>query len=154
VSLEGRRAVQVVLAAAMSEETTPRRKYEKGVDRYKHVGTADFPEVVYENDVPKYALGKCPRAVPDALKMELLDEAIPAANGDRELDFPKRLHVVHEGAIYRAETSSAGQSYHAFPYAGKLGKALVAELAEMADRKGCRKKFDNWVAKHIKLHGK
>ena len=130
------------------------REYEKGADRWKHVGTTDEPEIEYISGIPKYALGKCPRAVPDALKTELLNEAIPAANGDRELDFPKRLHVVHEGAIYRAETTSAGKSYHAFPYAGKLGKALVDKLGTMADRKGCRKEFDKWVAKHIKLHGK
>lgn len=135
-------------------ETQPFRKYEKGADRKKHVGTSNVPIIEHVNGVPKHAVGKCPRAVPEVLKAELLNEAIPAANGDRELDFPKRLHVVHEGAIYRAETTSAGKSYHAFPYAGKMGKMLVIELAKMADRKGCRKEFDNWVAKHIKLHGK
>ena len=138
----------------MSDEAQARRRYEKGIDRHKHVGTTDQPEIVYVDGVPKYALGKCPRAVPDALKDELLNEAIPVANGDRELDFPKRLHVVHEGTIYRVETSSAGKSYHAFPYAGKLGKALVAELGEMAARKDCRKEFDKWVARYIRLHGK
>ena len=137
-----------------AQKAEPQREYEKGIDRHKHVGSTDQPEIAYEKGIPKYALGKCPRAVPDALKAELLNEAIPAPNGDRNLDFPKRLHVVHEGAIYRAETSSAGKSYHAFPYAGKLGKALLAELGKMADRKGCRKEFDQWVAKHIEPHGK
>ncbi|MFL5900695.1 MAG: hypothetical protein ACJ75S_05800 [Solirubrobacterales bacterium] len=132
----------------------PTRVYEKGVDRHKHVGTSDYPEIIYRDGLPKYAIGKCPRGVPDAVKAALLNEAIPAANGDRELDFPKRLHVVHEGAVYRAETTTAGQSYHAFPYAGKLGKGLVTDLAAMADRKGCRGEFDKWVAKYIKLHGK
>jgi hypothetical protein len=135
-------------------EARPTRKYEKGVDRRKHVGISEVPEIEHLNGVPKHAIGRCPRAVPEALKTQLLNEAIPAANGDRELDFPKRLHVVHEGAIYRAETTSAGKSYHAFPYAGKLGKGLVAELAAMADHKGCREGFDKWVAKHINLHGK
>jgi hypothetical protein len=138
----------------MTEKATPKRQYEKGVDRWKHVGNSDVPEIAYVNNVPKYAIGKCPRNVPDAAKVDLLNEAIPAANGDREIDFPKRLYVVHEGAIYRAETTTAGKSYHAFPYAGKLGKALTAKLQAMADRKGCRKEFDKWVAKHIKLHGK
>ncbi len=113
-----------------------------------------MPEIVYESGLPKYAIGKCPRAIPDAIKTQLLQEAIPASNGDREMGWPKRLHVVHEGAIYRAETTDAGRSYHAFPYAGKLGKSLVDELSQMADRKVCRKEFDKWVAKYIKLQGK
>jgi len=117
------------------------------------VGATDKPEIVFRNDIPRYAIGKCPRTIPDDLKAELLNEAIPAPNGDREIDFPKRLHVVHNGAIYRAETSSAGVSYHAFPYTGKLGRKLVAELRRMADFKGCRKEFDEWVTKYIEVHG-
>lgn len=134
--------------------TEARREYEKGAERFKHVGTTDQPEIVYTDGIPKHARGKCPRNIPEALKVDLLNEAIPAANGDRELNFPKRLHVVYEGAIYRAETSTAGKSYHAFPYAGKLGKSVVAQLEAMADRKGCRIEFDKWVAKYITLHGK
>ncbi len=130
------------------------RAYEKGSERYKHVGTADEPEIVFMNGVPKHALGKCPKAVPDEIKTQLLGEALPAANGDREQSYPRRLHVVHAGAIYRAETTTAGKSYHAFPYAGKLGKALIAELGEMADRKQCRAAFDKWLAKYITPHGK
>lgn len=141
-------------AANVNEETQLKREYEKGVDRRKHIGSTDVPEIEFVNGVPKYAIGKCPRGIPEALKLALLEEAVPAANGDRELAFPRRLHVVHEGAIYRAETTSAGKSYHAFPYAGKLGKGLVAELTAMADRKGCRREFDKWVAKHIKPHGR
>lgn len=135
-------------------EPKPSRQYEKGVDRAKHIGSMDEPEIVFVHGVPKHAMGKCPRGIPDALKVELLNEALPAANGDRDVNYPKRLHVVHEGAIYRAETTTAGRSYHAFPYAGKLGKALVADLGAMADRKACRKEFDKWVAKYITLHGK
>lgn len=135
-------------------EQAARRRYEKGVERHKHVGKTDQPEIVYRNDVPKHALGRCPNNISDERKEELLKEAIPAANGDREVSYPKRLHVVHEGAIYRAETSTAGRSYHAFPYAGKLGKALVAELRTMAREKDCLAEFDKWVAKHIELHGK
>lgn len=132
----------------------PLREYEKGAERFKHAGKTDFPEIVFINGVPKHALGKCPKGISEEMKTQLLNEAFPYANGDREQSYPKRLHVVHEGAIYRAETSTGGKSYHAFPYAGKLGKALIAELGEMADKKHCRAEFDKWVAKYIMPHGK
>ncbi|HTV33518.1 MAG TPA: hypothetical protein VME69_10535 [Methylocella sp.] len=137
-----------------SSEEAPNRTYEKGVDRSKHVGTGLAPEIDFVKGSPRHFVGKCPHGIPDELKERLLNEAIADDNGDREIDFPKRLHVVHEGAIYRAETTTYGCSYHAFPYAGKLGKSLVIRLRKMADTKGCRKEFDNWVFKHIKLHGK
>jgi len=135
-------------------EDSPGRTYEKGVDRFKHVGAGPLPEIHFVNGSPRHQLGKCPRGIPDELKTALLNEAISGDNGDRDIDFPKRLHVVHEGCIYRAETTTWGVSYHAFPYAGKLGKGLVTQLGAMADKKGCRKEFDNWVAKYIELHGK
>ncbi len=132
----------------------PRRTYQKGQDRYKHVGKSGEPEIVFDSRNPKHYVGLCPRGLPDELRTELLNEAIADDNGDRELDFPKRLHVVHNGAIYRAETTDWGKSYHAFPYRGKLGKSLITALGEMAERKGSRQEFDNWVEKHIELHGK
>lgn len=130
------------------------RAYEKGSERYKHVGDKDVPEIVHVPGAPKHALGKCPKAVPDDVRTTLLNEAIPLPVGDEEVPLKQRLHVVHEGAIYRAETTSAGVSFHAYPYAGKLGKGLIAELRGMADRKNCVKEFDKWVARHITPHGK
>jgi hypothetical protein len=135
-------------------EEPPRLAYEKGEDRYKHVGRSEEPEFSFVSRNPKHYVGLCPRGIPDELKTELLNEAICDDNGDREITFPKRLHVVHEGAIYRAETTNWGKSYHAFPYRGKLGRLLLFELGKMADRKNCRRQFDNWVKIHIELHGK
>lgn len=140
--------------AKNDNELAPMRAYEKGVDRFKHVGSKDVPEITFVNHSPKHRLGLCPRGVSHELKIRLLNEAIPDHNGDRDLAFPKRLHVVHEGTIYRAETTNYGKSYHAFPYAGKLGKGIVAALATMADAKECRREFDKWLDMHIELHGK
>lgn len=132
----------------------PPRVYEKGAERYKHVGRTANPQIVRVDGLPKRALGVCPNNLSDALKAQLLNEAIPAPPADPDMTYPKRLHVVYEGTIYRAETSTAGKSYHAFPYAGKLGKGVIAALAAMADRKQCRAEFDKWLAKHILAHGR
>ncbi len=118
---------------------SPKRAYQKGEGRYKHVGKSGEPEISFDNGNPKHYVGLCPMGIPDELRTELLNEAIADDNGDRELDFPKRLHVVHNGAVYRAETTDWGKSYHAFPYRGKLGRKLLTALGEMAEAKGCRK---------------
>lgn len=110
----------------------PRRRYEKGENRRKHVGRSDEPEISFDGRNPKHYVGLCPRGIPDELLAQLLNEAIADGNGDREIDFPKRLHVVHDGALYRAETTDWGKSFHAFPYRGKLGKSLLTALGAMA----------------------
>lgn len=133
---------------------SPARKYEKGKDRFKHVGKSDKPEIEYVTSNPRHRVGRCPHKMPDTLKTQLLNEAISADNGDREIDFAKRLYVVHEGAIYRAETTDWGISYHAYPYAGKLGRSLLTELGKMAAAKGCHAEFDIWVKDYIEMHGK
>lgn len=128
--------------------------YEKGERRHKHVGKNDYPEFEYINDNPRYAIGKCPKNLVGDDRTTLLREAIPDGNGDREVAFHKRLYAVHRGAIYRAETTTYGKSYHGYPYRGKIGRALLEKLRSVAVIKECLKEFDDWVDQHIELHGK
>lgn len=127
--------------------------YDKGERRYKHVGRNPYPEFKNEDD-PKRIVGLCPNNLTESDNQSLLNEAIPGANGDRSIDFPKRLFVVHEGAIYRAETSDWGKSYHGYPYRGKMGRALLGRLRKMAGVKRCENEFDDWVDTHIQEEGK
>jgi hypothetical protein len=83
------------------------RKYDKGEKRFKHEGTSVKPEIQFFRDVPKRFIGRCPAAMPATLRLQLLNEAVVAPAGDREIDYPKYLYVVHEGAIYEARTSEA-----------------------------------------------
>ena len=86
-------------------------------------------------------------------RRNLLNEAIAAPNGDRELAAAKKLYVVHNGAIYEAQTSDQGRSYHGYPYKGKLSASILKRLAKMAKDKKCSDLFDKWVAEHIERHG-
>jgi len=129
------------------------RKYDKGEKRLKHVERGDSPEFrVFSND-PKRVEGLCPRNISAELRESLLNEAIPAPNGDREINYPKYLYVVHNGTIYEARTSDAGVSYHGFPFKGPLSKKLVEKLRAMAEEKKCLKDFERWVKDHITLQG-
>lgn len=122
------------------------RKYDKGEKRFKHEGSRPQPEVHF---VRGRAVGKCPAGMPAGIRNQLLNEAIAAPIGDRDIDYPKYLYVVHEGAIYEARTSDAGISYHGFPYRGKMNKAMLAELRAMAETKNCLGAFEKWVKEHI-----
>jgi len=133
--------------------TSGLRKYDKGERRYKHVGRVANPVIEFDDGQPKKWVGKCPSILVEADRSRLLNEAIAAPNSDRELDVPKRLYVVHEGAIYEAQTSDGGTSYHGYPYRGKLSSAMLTALSEMAEQKGCGDAFQDWVKKHITRHG-
>jgi hypothetical protein len=133
-----------------AQETGP--VYDKGDRRHKHVGRNPYPEFRSEND-PRRVIGLCPSNLAHADHQRLLDEAIPDGNGDRSINVPKRLHVVHEGAIYRLETTDWGKSYQGYPYRGKMGRGLLEKLRAMAEEKNCVAEFDDWTAKHIESHG-
>ena len=125
------------------------RNYDKGDKRLKHEGTGSEPEIQFYRDAPRRFIGKCPAAMPAALRSQLLNEAIAAPAGDRDIDYPKYLYVVHDGAIYEARTSDCGNTYHGFPYRGKLSRLMLYQLRAMAERKGCLKVFERWVRNHI-----
>ncbi len=131
----------------------PTRKYDKGEKRLKHQGRGPKPEFrVYTND-PKRIEGLCPATMSQQLREALLNEAIAAPNGDREAEYIKYLYAVHEGAIYEARTSDAGQTYHGFPYRGILGKVIVDKLRVKAEEKKCLQEFNRWVKDYITVQG-
>lgn len=129
------------------------RRYDKGERRHKHVGREPYAVIEFETDNPRRFIGKCPNTLSAADHLRLVNEAIPGSNGDRELSFSKKLYAVHQGAIYEAQTSDQGTSYHGYPYRGKLLRRLIEELRATAIQKGCQEEFDAWVARHITAHG-
>jgi hypothetical protein len=127
------------------------RKYDKGEKRFKHEGRGSDPEIKFFKDQPSRFVGLCPAGMAADLRLRLLNEAIAAPAGDRDIDYDKYLYVVHEGAIYEARTSDAGTTYHGFPYRGSLGRQVVEQLRTMARNKGCLDAFEEWVKKHIRF---
>lgn len=134
-------------------EPAPQRRYDKGERRHKHVGRGDDPVIEFVRDNPRRWIGKCPRTLTPEDHTRLVNEAIPGDNGDRELGFAKKLYTVHNGAIYEGQTTDRGESYHGYPYRGKLARRLVNGLEAMAVQKSCKPAFDAWVKKHIEVHG-
>lgn len=131
----------------------PARVYEKGEKRFKHEHIGTYPKIEDDQRRPKRWIGKCPSNISGSLRTELLNEAIAGPLGDREIGYVKTVYVVHQGAIYEAQTSDHGTSYHGYPYRGKLSRVLLQALREMAIRKGCLDEFVQWVKEHIEIHG-
>lgn len=125
------------------------RRYDKGERRFKHVGREPYAEIVFEDGNPKMAIGKCPNTLtPDACE-GMLEDAVAGPNGDREIAYPKKLYTVRDGVIYEAQTTTAGASYHGYPFRGRLSRKLLRELEKMACEKKCETEFRAWVKLHI-----
>lgn len=140
-------------AEHISSGATPTRHYDKGERRRKHVGRGSAPIIEFSSGNPKMWVGKCPSTLSAEQHKELVNEAIPGRNGDRDLPFPKKLYVVHDGAIYEAQTTDHGYSYHGYPYRGKLASELITALRAMAVAKQCEDDFNRWVREQIEVHG-
>ncbi|SKA30315.1 hypothetical protein SAMN02745126_04938 [Enhydrobacter aerosaccus] len=100
-------------------------------------------------------MGKCPAGFPADRRQALLDRAIPHITRPPYSEaFPKRLYVVdRDGTIYTAQTTNPGDSYHGYPYTGRMGSRLIAALRALARQDGCEKAFDAWVKSHITVGG-
>lgn len=132
----------------------PDRKYDKGEGRTKHVGNKPLPYFKRIGDSPKHYIGICPNNVSDEVKSKLLNDAVTAKNGDREIAVPKRLYNVHLGAIYEAQTSDGGTSYHAYPYRGTLPRHLIAKLLDKAIEEKSETEFKAWCKSYILESGR
>ena len=140
--------------ASQKELGQRERNYDKGERRKKHVGKSKTPEFQFDIGNPRKVIGKCPIDISEEERLILLRNAVEVDNGDRDLPAPKKLYAVHKGAIYEAQTSDHGRTYHGYPFRGKLGDDIIERLAKMADEKGHRKAFNRWVKANIKRHGR
>jgi len=61
--------------------------------------------------------------------------------------------MVYQGAIYEAQTSDGGASYHGYPYKGKLSTSILTALETIARDQECLEAFRDWQKKYIVLYG-
>jgi len=122
-------------------------------NRNKHVGRTDKPEIARMANGE--FVGRCPANFPEDRRQALLDKAIPhITSAPYSTEFPKRLYVVDEsGTIYTAQTTNPGDSYHGYPYAGRMGRRLIEALRVMAQEKKCEEAFETWLRRHIRVGG-
>ncbi len=118
------------------------------------MGTSPRPEIVRIGHGREF-VGKCPAGFPVERSNALLAVAVPCiTTPPYSVSHPKRLYAVDvDGPIYAAETTVPGDSYHGYPYAGKMGKRLLGALRQMAVRHGCEPAFEQWVKTHIQVGG-
>jgi hypothetical protein len=129
----------------------PKRVYEKGEKRLKHVGRS--AEATVDTGNPRKVVGKCPNNIPDDKKAQVLQTAIAESPDERDSQFPSRMFAVYQGVIYDCRTTTRGKSYHAFPYHGDMLRGLHDLLAQSVDALENPRAFKLWVAKHVILIG-
>ena len=133
--------------------TASQRQYERGENRRKHVGTSSKPKIVLMPSGEH--VGKCPAGLPADRRQTMLERGIGVlTEAPYSAEFPRRLFTVDDdGTVYAGQTSNPGQSYHGYPYHGRLGKHLLAALRAMAREKNCETGFNQWVKRHIMVGG-
>ena len=135
---------------SVSATSVPGRRYDKGERRLKHVGRSATATI--DDGNPKKKVGKCPNNIAQTQRELLLQNAIPAP-GAPTAPYAKRLYLTHEGVIYECQTSDQGSTYHAYPYDGRMRRALVDALRALPDAMAHKVQFDEWVDEHINLVG-
>ncbi len=126
--------------------------YDKGDRRKKHIGTAPYPVIEYDERQPRKLVGKCPKGL-EKEAADILATSIAGSAGDRPGGYAKHRYAVHKGSIYEAATSDRGETYHGYPYHGKLARGLIEELRKQAADQSCEDAFEQWVKDHITVHG-
>lgn len=121
-----------------------KRQYDSGERRFKHKGKKPYP--YFENGV-----GKCPCNLSVERRDAMLNRGIAnVCDPSYDEHFPKILYAVDEsGAIYKAQTTEAGKSYHGYPYKGRLTKGIRVRLEQQAKELGCLEPFKEWEKKYV-----
>ncbi|MBI4703444.1 MAG: hypothetical protein HY744_20215 [Deltaproteobacteria bacterium] len=95
-------------------------------------------------------VGKCPHGLSLDRAERLLNQGIAydpprAATGD----WPSRIYVVYEGAVFRAVPTNPGVSYHAFPdkpaELSRLPRHVLEQIEERARELGCEQEVKRWI---------
>lgn len=124
----------------------PPRKYDKGENRPKHLGTDPEDQIVhkYGNEV-----GECPRGFSLKAAQKLLDNAIEEYK-PRQSDVPFRLWNYHAGAVYQARTSDGGTTWHGWPVqASRIPVKLLRQIEDRAEALGERHRLNQWLRKRF-----
>ena len=116
--------------------------------KWKHHWDRLIPGFVFlgHDDVP---VGKCPSDMTSEQAEKLLNEGIPFFPEGWKASHPKRIYVVHDGAVYRAAETNPGSSYHGFPETGAelrhLPSSIRNAILKKAQELGCEVKVQRWM---------
>jgi hypothetical protein len=96
-------------------------------------------------------VGKCPHDLTTEEAERLLNTGLPYPSERWGKDWPDRIYVVHEGAVYRAVPTVAGRSYHGFPELPselrRLPRTFRESLLSKARELGCEDQVRRWMRK-------
>ena len=127
-----------------ASKSTEKRKYEKGENRRRHLGSEPFARMVYKFGM---WIGECPKGFSLETATALLQDAIPEYR-NTAAQKPYRLWTYYDGAIYVAYSS--GDTCHAFPNAhpkDEPPRTILKQLEERANQMGELSRLKQWLRK-------
>lgn len=133
--------------------TGPPERWRYQVDEHprkrKHHWDNDYAG--FEEDARGEIVGRCPSGITLDKAQDLINrQAVPYHNPKAPGPNPDRLYVVHDGVVYRAVPTVAGQSFHGFPELPQrlrdLPKSLRNKILDLAEQLGCKERVEEWIA--------
>jgi len=118
-------------------------KYERGEGRTKHCWNKPYAGFVPGR---RGQVGKCANTITDDIAQDLLRDGFPLDDGG---DWPEKLVNVYQGCVYMAVPTRPGQSYHGYPYRGRLPMSILAKLECRAGESGYQQEFKRWKKKYL-----
>ena len=123
-------------------------KYEPDeVPKRKHAWEKDYAGFVIVRGVQ---VGKCPKGLDLDRAEGLISNGIRFFPKRWDKPYPKRIYVVYDGVLYRAEPTNPGVSYHGFPELPRefhsLPKQIRDEILVRAQELGQLDQVKRWVS--------
>lgn len=120
--------------------------YERGEGRYKHRWKHD--EAGFRPG-KRGQIGKCHRSIDEDTARALLRSGVvaPSPYEDDE-EHPTEIYAVYRGVPYVAVPTRPGQSYHRYPWRGRMSPSVKQALLERARAEGEERVFDHWMSEY------
>jgi hypothetical protein len=122
------------MSAAMTEEVwkdfSLSLKYNKGENRFKHVGNEQFPQMV---EINAGWIGKCPKGFDLTVAETLVREGVPEYRLTAA-ERPYRIWNYHDGAIYASRSEDGGTTWHGYPNGAPASSPPIKILRELKTR--------------------
>jgi hypothetical protein len=121
-------------------------QYERGEGRKKHCWNRPYAGFMPER---RGAVGKCANTITDVVAQGLLESGLYVPSDADDVCYPDEIFNIYQGVVYVAVPTRPGESYHGYPYRGRLTKRLYDALQARATEQNCDREFEKWSKSHI-----
>ena len=85
--------------------------------------------------------------ITDFVAQQLLDDGVEYRESDTD-EHPAAIYNVFRGVPYEAAPTRLGESFHGYPWRGRMPEVVLDELGRRAEANGDGRAFRNWVKQY------